>query len=68
MTLEYDRKNKQIIFDHLAPPNSQYEGIYSFYGPDLSYDAYVLNKDRWQLLLEIEPPKNTVEQEKPVNF
>ncbi|MDR1698450.1 MAG: hypothetical protein LBR75_01315 [Prevotellaceae bacterium] len=66
MTLEYDKKSKQIIFDHLSPSSSQYEGIYSFYGPDFSYDAYQLNKDRWQLMREIEPPKNTIEQERPV--
>lgn len=66
MTLEYDRKGKQIIFDHLSPSSSQYEGIRSFYGPDFSYDAYVLNKERWQLIREIEPPKNTIEQERPV--
>ena len=66
MTLEYDRKTKQIIFDHLSPSNSQYEGIRAFYGPDFSYDAYFLNKDRWLWQREIEPPRNTIEQERPV--
>ena len=67
MTLEYDRRGRRIIFDHLSPSSSQFQGIRAFYGPDFSYDAYVLNKDRWQLERNIEV-RNTLEQERPVNF
>ena len=47
MTLEYDKKSKQIIFDHLAPSSRQYEGIYTHYGPDFSYDSFQLKKKEW---------------------
>ena len=54
MTLDYDRKNKQIVFDHLAPSDSKYQGIYAYYGPDFTYDAYVFKKNRWQFTEEVD--------------
>lgn len=46
MSLKYDSKNKLIVFDHLAPYQPGAEGIYEFYGPDLSYDAYQILKTK----------------------
>ena len=34
----------RILFDHLSPPSSTLEGVYEYYGSDLSYDAYDLEK------------------------
>lgn len=39
MTLRYEPKSRMIVFDHLAPPNPELEGNFSFYGPDFSYDG-----------------------------
>lgn len=47
MSLKYLPKRKQIIFDHLAPAKGDLEGIYEFYGPDMSYDALILKNGRW---------------------
>ncbi|MBE6312513.1 MAG: hypothetical protein E7076_05100 [Bacteroidales bacterium] len=47
MTLKYNSKTKQIIFDHLAPSNPRMVGVFSEYGPDFSYDAYCLKKGKW---------------------
>ncbi len=44
VSLNFDSKNKSIIFDHLVPTDPMYKGIYSFYGPDFTYDAFVLQK------------------------
>lgn len=45
--LTYDEDMKKIIFDHLVPPEPVYEGIYSFYSPDFTYDAFKLEKGMW---------------------
>lgn len=47
MMLKQDKKGKRIVFDHLAPTDSRYEGYYMFYGPDASYDALVLKDGEW---------------------
>jgi len=47
MSLRYHKKQTQIVFDHLAPIYDGAEGMYEFYGPDLSFDALVLRKNIW---------------------
>lgn len=55
MSLKYDEKKKQIIYDHLAPSSPEYEGKFMFYGPDMSYDALVFKKGKWVLIEKVEP-------------
>ena len=47
MTLNYDDKTNQIIFDHLSPSKLTLTGHYEFYGPDFSYDAFKFINDSW---------------------
>lgn len=47
MSLDYDKKTKQLIFDHLSPSSSKYEGIYTDYGPDFTYDSFQQKKQDW---------------------
>jgi hypothetical protein len=49
MSLRYEEKNDRIVFDHLAPsdPRPESKGIYSMYGPDLSYDGYEFVSGSW---------------------
>lgn len=56
MSLKYNDKRGQIIFSHLAPKDegSTLEGQYQYYGPDGSFDAYAMKKDRWILEEEID--------------
>lgn len=56
MSMKYLKKKKEqkIVFDHLAPQSPQVEGIYSFYFPDLSFDALVLEGNKWILVEDIE--------------
>lgn len=49
VALDYDPNQKKIIFDHLSPIDPSYKGIYSYYGPDFTYDAYSLKKNVWTL-------------------
>jgi hypothetical protein len=49
MSLKYEANYNRIIFDHLSPESPSMTGFYSYYVPDLSYDAYVFVKDKWVL-------------------
>lgn len=49
MSLRYEAENKRIIFDHLSPEVPSLKGYYSFYAPDLSYDAFLLDGNKWIL-------------------
>ncbi|HOU68988.1 MAG TPA: hypothetical protein PKW49_10525 [Paludibacteraceae bacterium] len=49
VSLSYDEKNKRIAFDHLVPTEPIYENIFSYYGPDFTYDALYLKKGKWHL-------------------
>lgn len=37
-----------IVFDHLVPMSPQLKGQKQFYGPDFSYDSYILEKGIWK--------------------
>lgn len=47
MSLRFDKKQNRIVFDHLVPQKPSLEGLYEFYGPDFSYDAYIWDKGKW---------------------
>lgn len=42
--MTYDPKFKRVVFDHLSPPRPDLEGQYQFYGPDMTFDAFVIKK------------------------
>ncbi|MCF0239087.1 MAG: hypothetical protein HUJ62_01330 [Streptococcus gallolyticus] len=45
----YDAQQKAIIFDHLAPESVMFTDLYSYYGPDFTYDAFKLVDGKWFL-------------------
>ncbi len=47
MHLEYDAKRRRFVFDHLSPSEPMYKGLFHFYGPDFSYDAFKWQKNRF---------------------
>lgn len=49
MSLKYDDKLKRIVYDHLSPEVPSLKGVYSYYVPDFSYDAFVWEEDKWTL-------------------
>ena len=62
MSLKYNEKAELIIFDHLAPFQEGAEGIYEFYGPDLSFDGFQLSKGIWNYIEDIDARSpNTME-------
>lgn len=66
VSVHYQAKNNRIVFDHLAPIKPQYAGLYEYYGPGKSYDAFTYKKGKWWLDTlvdvtnekEIEPKRN----------
>lgn len=48
MMLRHEAERERILLDHLAPMRADMEGQWAFYGPDLSYDAFVWDKDHWR--------------------
>ena len=54
MMLRYDVRMKMIVFDHLTPSESFYNGQYQYYGPDFSYDGYRFEKGIWLLEVDID--------------
>jgi hypothetical protein len=47
MNLKYDENLKMIIFDHLTPSELKYLGQYEYYAPDMTFDGFKFEKDRW---------------------
>ena len=53
MSLKYEEEYKRIIFDHLSPESPNLEGLRSFYVPDFSYDAFIFQSGKWQLMEDV---------------
>lgn len=53
MSLKYEDQYKRLIFDHLSPETPSLTGFYSFYIPDFTYDAFVLENNKWILYEDV---------------
>lgn len=49
MSLKYEENRERIIFDHLSPESPNLKNYKSYYVPDMSYDAFVLENGKWVL-------------------
>ncbi|MBX3164777.1 MAG: hypothetical protein KF900_09865 [Bacteroidetes bacterium] len=56
MSVKYNEKKNQIIYSHLAAreEGAPTEGLFQYYGPDGSFDALVLKKDKWVTVEDID--------------
>jgi hypothetical protein len=56
MSLKYVEKQDQIVYSHLASrqEGSLLDGQFQFYGPDGSFDALVLKKNKWVTIEDID--------------
>lgn len=48
------KKEEHIIFDHLSPTSPELEGIKDWYVTDLSFDAFVWRKGKWNYIKDID--------------
>ena len=53
MTMRFNGEN-EIIFDHLSPFSPEYKDNFQYYGPDFSYDSFVLEKGLFKLKEDID--------------
>lgn len=53
MKLRYESKYNMIIFDHLSPAKSSFEGKSEYYGSDFTFDALKFEDFKWTLLEDI---------------
>jgi hypothetical protein len=65
MNLRYDEVSKRILFDHLAPSEPKYNGVFEFYGPDLSTDGLIFENKKWNYITNIELRKPYTNKPKP---
>lgn len=49
MALTYEESRDRIMMDHLSPESPSMKNFKSFYVPDMSYDAFVLDGSKWVL-------------------
>ncbi len=63
MSIKMDEKRNRIVFDHLSPETPALTGIYSYYVPDFSYDAYVWDEDRFILNEDVIAVNDEAEKE-----
>lgn len=54
MRLYFDSLNHRIVYDHLSPSKPNLEGIYEYYGADLSFDAYQWNGKYWRYNADVD--------------
>ncbi len=55
MTLDLQSApKKRIVFDHLSPSNPSLIGVYEYYGPDLTFDAYEWGGRFWDYVSDID--------------
>jgi len=53
-SVKFYPKKGCIVMDHLSPKNPMMKGIYADYGPDGTYCMFMLKKDKWVFLDEID--------------
>ena len=53
-SLQYEKKRRKIVFDHLVPLKENQEGFDQFYVPDGTYDAYQYKNGRWKFQSDID--------------
>jgi len=61
-----DGHEQRLVFDHLAPREPHLTGISAYYGPDMTFDAYVPQKKGapW-VLQENVPAIQTLSKDRP---
>ncbi len=65
MSLKYVEQKNQIVYSHLAPreEGSVMEGQFQYYGPDGSYDALELHKNKWITVEKIDARNDKSKQD-----
>lgn len=49
ISVKYHKKEKQIVFDHLVPSSKDLKGLYQYYIPEGTFNAYNYKNGKWWL-------------------
>lgn len=58
ISLRYNKKEKKIIFNNLIAPKNELIGFEEYYIPDGSFNAYFLDKEKWNYEKDIDIKNN----------
>ena len=58
ISLRYSKKEKKIIFNNLIAPKNELIGFEEYYIPDGSFNAYFLDKEKWNYEKDIDIKNN----------
>ena len=64
-SVKYYPKKNCIVMDHLSPKNPMMQGIYADYGPDGTYCLFILKKDKWIFMDEVDISQFADDDSKP---
>ncbi|MFT5859648.1 MAG: hypothetical protein ACI865_001752 [Flavobacteriaceae bacterium] len=68
MILRYEDKRNRIMMDHLSPESPSMRGYFSFYVPDLSYDALKFESGKWILHEDVIGVNDSHEDDKQIVY
>jgi hypothetical protein len=54
ISVKYHKKEKQIVFDHLVPSSTDLKGLYQYYIPEGTFNAYTYKNGKWWLEEDID--------------
>ena len=54
ISVKFHKKDKKIVFDHLVPRSKDLKGMYEYYIPDGTFDAFYYKNRKWWLEKEID--------------
>ena len=66
MYLNYETDRERIMMDHLSPEAPALKNFRSYYVPDLSYDAFVFEDNKWVLKEDVIGVNSSVAEQKVV--
>jgi hypothetical protein len=65
MSLNYDKRYKKIVFDHLRPDPKIMKDHFEFYVTDGSYDAFEFYAGKWRIIEEFNAQNEKPDKELP---
>lgn len=68
MILKYENNRDRIMMDHLSPESPSMRGYFSFYVPDLSYDALKFEAGKWILHEDVIGINDSYQDDKQVVY
>ena len=58
VSVKYHEQEKRIVFDHLIPSREDLEGLYEYYIPEGTFNAYNYKNGKWWLEQDVEVQNN----------